>query len=234
MRGRFYDKAIKKKAEKLRSERKSYREITKLLEIPKSTLSEWLGKKYPGLFNRKAQLLHLARVRPLAIAAKKAVAIRQKAALREKVHREISAYPWRQTGFLKSILAALYWAEGAKHKGVSGLKFVNTDPKLALFYITLLRKCYKLDEAKFRIRVHLHYYHNITAARNFWSELLQIPLGQFGRIYIKKRSKTKRFRQNFKGICLISYLDSAIRKELLEIAFQLQENLSKRNDIKSP
>ncbi|MDP3758171.1 MAG: hypothetical protein Q8Q86_00475, partial [Candidatus Daviesbacteria bacterium] len=89
----------------------------------------------------------------------------------------------------------------------------------------LLRKCYKIDEEKLRIRLHLHYYHRIKTAKKFWSDLLKIPLDKFGKIYIKKRSKRKRFRKNFMGICFINYLDSNVRKEVLEIGYQLQKIL---------
>jgi hypothetical protein len=125
------------------------------------------------------------------------------------------------------MLAMLYSAEGARHKGVSGLKFANTDPKMAQLYVILLRKCYKLDETKFRIFLHLHYYHDIKKSRNFWSKSLNVPLNQFGKVYIKKRSKTKRFRKNFMGICFISYLDSNIRKEVMEIFEQLYLSMVK-------
>ena len=125
------------------------------------------------------------------------------------------------------MLAMLYSAEGARHKGVSGLKFANTDPKMAQLYITLLRKCYKLDESRFRIRLHLHYYHSIKKSKKIWSKLLNVPLDQFSKPYIKKRSKTKKFRKNFIGICFISYLDSNIRREIMEIFSQLHFFIAK-------
>lgn len=221
MRGRIYGENIKKKAEKLRASGKTYKEIRDLLNIPKSTLSNWLSKKFSGVFSKEKQLSHLAKIRPLAADAKKREREEKQTILRKKVSKEAKTYPLNNIGLLKSVLSALYWAEGAKHKGVSGLKFVNTDPKLAKFYITILRKCYKLDEVKFRIRLHLHYYHGIREAKKFWSNLLNIPLNQFTGVYVKKRSRKKRFRKNFMGICFINYLDSNIRKELLELANQL-------------
>ncbi len=219
-------KGAHKKAEKLRAGGKSYREIKTLLGVPKSTLSNWLSKKYPFAFTREEQLKHLSKIRPLAIAQKKREQDILANKLSRKVTLEIKTYPLDNIGFYKTVLAALYWAEGAKHKGVSGLKFANTDPRLALFYISLLRKCYPTNPSKFRVRLHLHHYHKPKAAIKFWSELLTIPTAQFGKIYIKKRSKTKRFRKNFNGICFIAYLDSNIRKELLEIIHQIQTTTS--------
>jgi len=221
MRGCVYGENLKKKAEKLRASGKTYKEIRDLLNIPKSTLSNWFSKKFSGIFDREKQLSHLAKIRPLAADAKKREKEKKQAILIKKISKEVKNYPLKNIGLLKSILSALYWAEGAKHEGVSGLRFVNTDPKLAKFYIALLRKCYKLDEAKFKIRLHLHYYHGIREAKKFWSDLLNIPLNQFTGIFIKKRSRKKRFRKNFMGICFINYSDSNIRKELLELTNQL-------------
>ena len=220
----LYDKNTRETASRLRKQSNSYGYISEKLKIPKSTLSNWLAKKHKNIFNKKAQLLHLSKIRPLAIEAKKIKNLKLETILKKKISDEIKNYPIKNLGLWKSMLAMLYWAEGAKYKGVSGLKFVNTDPKLILFYITLLRKCFNIDESRFRVRLHLHYYHNIKNAKNFWSGLTKIPLQQFGSIYIKRRSQTKHFRQNFMGICFISYLDSNIRRELLELANQLQES----------
>jgi len=225
MRGDIYDNKIKKEAKHLRATGKTYSEIKLLLNIPKSTLSNWLSKKYSGVFNKKAQLIHLSKIRPIAAAAKKKRSEIKKEILREKIAKEIKSYPLNHQGFLKSILAILYLAEGAKYEGVSGLKFVNTDPNLSQFYINLLRTCFVIDESRFRIRLHLHYYHKLKKSKEFWSKLLNVPLNQFQSVYIKKRSRKKRFRKNFMGICFINYLDSTIRKELLELANQLQESL---------
>lgn len=117
----------------------------------------------------------------------------------------------------------LYWTEGSKSKNTRGTIFTNTDPNLMLLYITLLRKCYNIEENKFRIWLRIYYYHSIKKVKNFWSKLLNIPLNQFIKNSIKKRGKTKRFRKNFAGICSVRYLDSNIRKELMETGSSLQK-----------
>ncbi len=229
MRGRLYTREIKEKARKLVLAGNTYREIKEILGIPKSTLSVWFGKTIKKPMDRRALLNHLANIRKLAAAAiqkKFDKARREKQNSIEKiVKREIKKFPRDNIVVCKALLAMLYWAEGAKHKGVSGLSFVNTDPALVEFYLNLLRRCYKIDETRFRIRLHLHYYHRIAATKKFWAKLTNIPLRRFGKIYIKRRSKTKRFRKNFMGICFIKYLDSNIREELLELARQLQRSV---------
>ena len=112
----------------------------------------------------------------------------------------------------------LYWAEGAKGEKSGPIKFANTDPALAFLFISLLRSAYLLDEKKFRVRLHLHYYHNHTEAVAYWSNLLRVSKSQFGKIHVKKRSARKRFRKNFAGICFVVYHDTNVRDELTAIA----------------
>lgn len=210
---------------------RSYREVREKLGMPKSTLSTWFGKTLKRPIDKKALLKHLANIRKLAVPAVKnkwrRIREEQDQLVKTKMEKEIKSYPLENVGFYKSLLATLYWAEGAKHKHVSGLNFVNTDPKLLLLYITLLRKCYKINESKFRIRLHIHYYHKIKKVKKFWSKTLNVPLSQFNKSYIKKRSVTKRFRKNFSGICFVKYLDSNLRRELMELNNQLWQTLTK-------
>lgn len=223
MRGKIYSNKIKKEAEILRLKGKTYKEIKEKLNVPKSTLSTWLAKRLNIPFNKSAQLAHLKKIRPLAIEAKRKEKEKQLRIIKEKINKEIITFPMNNLGFYKSILSILYWAEGAKHEKVSGVRFANTDPKLAQLYITLLRKCYDIDEKKFRLRLHIHYYHRTKTVKKFWLRILNIPESQFTSVYIKKRSRAKRFRKNFMGICFINYLDSSIRKEILELGYRLQE-----------
>jgi len=216
MRGNLYLPKVKAKADKFRGEGKSYTEIKALLGIPKSTLSTWFSEKY-AVHTKELQLAHLARIRPIA---------RQSVIKRiEKRSREIDS---TVQGILKEIkfdsstaklvLGLLYWAEGSKHSAVSGLIFVNTDPVMMKLFVELLRYSYKLDEGKFRIRIHLHYYHERKRLTKFWSEWLNIPEEYFAKPYLKPRSKTKRFRKNSKGICLLRYGNSNIRREIMALS----------------
>lgn len=198
---------------------KTYPEIREKFLIPKSTLSVWFknaGKKP----DRTRQLEHLKRIRPIAAATihrKKEARVALATGIAEK---ELQRVPLRNKSVQKALLAMLYWAEGAK-SDMTGLRFVNTDPVLAKLYISLLRSTYSLDESRLRIRLHVHYYHRHREAIAFWSELLDVPSSQFGKIYVKKRSVLKRFRKNFQGICFINYFDGAIRRELLSLGQQI-------------
>lgn len=218
MAGIRHPKAIRAKVLKMGLSGKTYTEIRAVYPIPKSTLSFWFKRaNSPRALDRTRMLEHLARVRPLGL---KTIMERRQAWITEAKRvgsKEADCFPLSNITALKGLLAMLYWAEGTKSEKVHGLAFVNTDPQLMHLYVSLLRSTYAIDEKRFRVRLHLHYYHSHREAIAFWSKLLHIPASQFGKIYVKKRSKSKRFRKNFQGICFVNYPNSAARVEILAL-----------------
>lgn len=235
MRRKFYTQKDKKKVKQLLLTGRSYSEIKKLLGIPKSTISTWFGKILKRPISKHVRREHFARIHELASIALKNKYKRKREeetqAIKINVEKELKHYPFENFGFYKTMLAMLYWAEGDKSEKVAGTKFANTDPYLTSLYITLFRKCYNINESKFRIRLYVHYYHSVKKVKNFWSKILNVPQNQFTKTYIKKRGRTKRFRKNFAGICFIYYGDSKIRKELLEIGRALQRKVTKNAPV---
>lgn len=231
MRGKFYTQKDKERVKQLLVNGESYSEVGKHLGVPKSTISTWFGKTLKRPIDKRTRRKHFDRIHKLAsIALKKKWERKRKEEARlikMKIEKELASYPLENMSVYKSLLAMLYWAEGDKAK----LKFANTDPNLAKLYLTLLRKCYNIDETKLKIGLYVHYYHSIKKVKNFWSKVLNVSLVQFNKIYIKKRSKTKRFRKNFAGICFIYYGDSNIRKELLELGSALQKIIIKNAPV---
>lgn len=225
----MYSADTKKKAEQLRARGVPYSKLTEKFGVPKSTLSYWFSEKYEHIYNTEARLKHLAKSRPKALAAIQERIRKNNDFIKLKVKREIKKYPLGNIGLQKSVLASLYWAEGSKHSKVTGLKFANSDPKLAQFFIELLRKSFPIDNKKFRLGIYLHYYHNERECKKFWSKTLEIPESQFWKTYWKKRSKRKKFRKNFMGVCFIYYSDSNIRKEIMEICDQMHRILCPRS-----
>lgn len=218
---------LKSRVAKLRSTGKTYAEIQKVFSIPKSTLSVWLGKRYRGVFDRNAQLEHLKRARLIAARILRERKIQRDSISEAKGIDAARLLPLQDVGFRKSLLAMLYWAEGSKHKKASGLTFTNTDPRLAVLYITLLRSCFLIDEKRLRIRLHVHHYHNKKEAVRFWSQLLHVSPDQFGKLHVKKRSTRRKFRRNFMGICFISYGNTSMLKEVLAFGYAIQDLINK-------
>ena len=170
MRGLIYSEEEKEKVKQAILSGKSYKEITEFLGVPKSTTSTWFGKTLRRPETHEEMLNRLREIRKLSsIKIKnkwKKIRQDEDSLITKMVQKELPTYPFDNIGFYKSMLSMLYWAEGTKSG--SGLHFVNTDPDLMKFFLKLLRKCYNIDEKKLHARLHLHYYHKVKRARNFW------------------------------------------------------------------
>ena len=121
------------------------------------------------------------------------------------------------------MLALLYWAEGSKGRSI--VCFANTDPKLIKLFVTLLRSSFELDESKFRVRVHIHHYHDEEKVKKYWSDLTNIPLSLFNKTYHKQRSKEKTFRTNIGGICFIKYNSVYLQERIMQYAYKVADKL---------
>lgn len=218
-------KSLREKAILLRKKGKTYSEITRLLNqsIAQSTLSYWMKnvqlsrvaeerrKKYTlGLFRRSQR---------------RAVEVNRKK--RETYLRSVRNRNAYFSGMLdhnvgKIILAMLYFGEGAKKKG--RLLFGNSDAIMVRMFLTLLRKCYEIDEGKFRCTVQCRADQNIHALEQFWSRVTKIPLSRFYPAQVDPRTIGKKTKKpNYKGVCRIDYFSSDIFYDLMAIAEILAE-----------
>lgn len=219
---------IKSEAKKLRAKGCTYSQITTRLGVPKSTLNNWFRGLPPSPNQHpRAYSLRIKKIQQMGARANQIKKEERVVELQRDVAARLKMFPYEDVEILAGLLAMLYWAEGTKGS-VGGLVFANTDPRLALLFITLLRKCFPIDESRVRIRLHLHHYHNEKDAKRYWSDLLQVPEEQFGKIYWKERSKTRKFRQNFQGICFIIYNDIAIKRRILFTAQELGSHINMR------
>jgi hypothetical protein len=221
-----YNKKEKIEIEKLRRNGMSYAQIYELRRVPKSTLSTWFGGQYKSPYQSKeSQFAHLEKARQVAVIKRNAVREQKLREVKERAIREIERECLNGKFNKKALLSLLYWAEGTKSEKHWGVKFANTDPELCRLYIKLLRESFPIDEGRIFVQLYLHYYHPIRKTRKFWSQLLNVPINQFSKVYIKKRSKTKRFRKNFMGICFINYKSNDLKKEIMEFAYAIKDRI---------
>jgi len=79
----------------------------------------------------------------------------------------------------KVALITLYLGEGSKNSARSSLTFGNSDPKVIDLFLTLVRKCYKIDETKFRCTIQCRADQDIKALENFGAGPLKPPRAGF-------------------------------------------------------
>src|SRR3989338_4011029 len=93
------------------------------------------------------------------------------------------------------ILAALYWGEGNKTE----LDLINSDPQLVRVFITCLRDIgVRPDD----LRVSLRLYEDIPRKKAllFWSQVVSVPVSQFGRIDVLAGKKEGKLQY---GMCRV-------------------------------
>ncbi|MFA5000574.1 MAG: helix-turn-helix domain-containing protein [Patescibacteria group bacterium] len=169
---------------KLRKNGKSYNQISKSLNIPKSTLSVWL--KDLKISNHAQQKIK-SRVNATAI-AKLIARNKQQTIIAERSHQQIRRAAEKEAKklllnplFLSGI--SLYWAEGYK-QGAFGSKwksidFANSDPQMIKLMVLFFVKFLNIEKNKIKIQIMLHDQKDTEKATNFWHITTGIPKENF-------------------------------------------------------
>jgi len=213
---------LKREAIKLRKEEKTYSEIRQILKktIPKSTLSYWC-RNIPLPFGYQKRIkayniFNLNKARKIALAVHKIK--------REQYLKSVSARVQHLPKILKNkdvakiALAILYLGEGSKTQRGS-LMFGNSDPVIIELFLRLLRKCYAVDESKFRCTLQCRADQDINNLEKFWSKITKIHLRQFYKARVDPRTINKPSKKlDYKGVCRIDYFSADIFTELRKIA----------------
>ena len=107
----------------------------------------------------------------------------------------------------------LYWAEGGKT--ARQVDFTNSNPKMVLLMMQWFRKVCHVDNSRFRIMLHLHAGQKEVALKSFWSSLLDVPLEQFHKSYIKKEGTGYRKNILYSGTVKIRICDGNLLQKIL-------------------
>lgn len=204
-------KEIEKQAKKLRKEGYSFREISILFNISKSTASLWCRNE---ALDKQAKA-RIKRLGDIGREKGKLTAIKKRKAELMLIDKNCSVLNDRTYNIndYKLFLALLYWGEGGKTK--NRFRFTNSDPKMMKSFLCLLRKAFFINEKKLYARIHLHEYHNQDEMINFWSSITGIEKNKLS-VYNKPHTGiNKKF--GYKGCVTVSYGDSRIFKEIFII-----------------
>ena len=109
---------------------------------------------------------------------------------------------------------AMYFAEGAK--GDKNVSFTNTDPKAIKFIVGWLRNFCNVPKMKFRASLYLHDNLNEKKAKQFWSKLTKIPLGQFRKSYIVRNNPNRlRKVRHIYGVLKITVSNANLHRKIM-------------------
>jgi hypothetical protein len=108
---------------------------------------------------------------------------------------------------------ALYAGEGAKGDG--RLRFVNSDPRMVMFFCAWLRHFYEIDESRLRLALYLHQGLDLAAAMAYWSALTGIPETQFTKPYRAVPDPSIRHAKHVHGCVAVGYSCSATHRSVM-------------------
>lgn len=175
---------LKAKAIKLRKKGWSYGEIKKEINVSKSTLSYWLKiiPLTPGLKKRfyTARVLNLARGRCSQKERRKKEIAKIIKEAEEEISLPLSFETYRLFG------AALYWAEGKKTEHFA---ITNSDPYFVVFIVHWFKKMFGVAPQNLKARLNIYSQQNELKLKEFWSQLTDIPLENFGESFVKPANK---------------------------------------------
>lgn len=220
MKSKFY--SLKPKVINLRKSGKTYGEIIKVIgqSIPKSTLSDWCRNIY---LNSKQRKKIEKKVKDNC-AKGMAVAWVVNKERRQKYLNSIVERNKHLSKILKNkdvckvALSMLYLGEGTKGLTRGSLRVGNSDPFVIDLFLNLMRKCYKIDEKKFRCTVLCRADQNIKKLETYWSDITKIPLSQFYKARIDPRTIGKPTKKlDYKGVCVIDYFSADLFLDLMQI-----------------
>lgn len=175
---------LRERAQTLRKEGLSYKEIKEKIGVSKGTLSLWL--KGVRLSPEHRRRLYTKQIEILSRGA-----MSQK----ERRAREVDGIIKKATGEIilpissetyKLFGVALYWAEGNKGKN---FEITNSDPYLIAFMVDWLKTIFDRPPTNLKARLNIYSQQNDIALKTFWSDLTGIPLTNFGKSYIKPANK---------------------------------------------
>ncbi len=188
--------AEKKKARKLRKQGKSYSEILKEVDAAKSTISRWC--KDIVLTDEQIERLR----NKSTVGARKGglIAARSKRLNRIKRTKKLLRAGKAKVGGLtkrERFIAGIGLYLGDGNKGDSKVGFSNSNPNIISFMVNWFREFCEVSNSRYRGQVWIHENQNEKIAREFWSEVTDIPVSQFKKSYIVKNKKdSKKVRKN--------------------------------------
>lgn len=214
----------KERAVSMRRAKKSYREISAALGIPKGTLSGWFnGEAWSAAIAREldAATRPMHRARIAAMARARSVKF---AALRAEARREARVrFPklFRSPLFVAGL--ALFWGEGERNVERGRVRVPNVDPDLLVAFTRFLVECAGVPRE--RIRPWILLYPDLDAVRclRYWSKVLDVPSQQFQRAQVIAGRSTRR-RLPY-GVCTVYVSDRLLRERIDEWMHCLREAL---------
>ena len=179
----MHNSSVREKALELRRRGFSYKYISSKTRLSKATLSGWLAE-IPYRPNEETVL---------AFGKARAAASARRAELRQQSIEEIRKTTVKEVGKMSQrdlfmFGLGLYMGEGCKTNGQ--IRLMNSDLRIILAGIAWFRML-GVRERQIKIRLHLYPDSDVKQSLQFWSHTTSIPLSQFQKHQIDRRTDKK-------------------------------------------
>lgn len=173
-------KSEKEKAVTLRKKGYSYNLIAEKVQVSKSTLHHWLAE-IPYTPNDEVKR-RIGEARARSGEAKHIIKLESFKKARMLAKSDVKAISHRDLFMLG---LALYIGEGEKNDTVG---VINSDVNVILFTIKWLKEHYEVKNENLTLAIHCYPDNNTATCLQYWSDVTGIPLSQFGKTQVDRRS----------------------------------------------
>ena len=196
-------KAERIQARELRKQGYSLKEIARKLNVAKSSVSIWCRDIKLTDEQKKRMIDRTDAVRDHAKGAR---ANKLKWRKKREAFQEQGREQARHGDWLHLAGCMLYWAEGAKKRGVT--HFANSDPNMIELFMRFLRESLNVPEHKLRIRILCYLGQGLTQEEieNYWLNLLNLDRDRMQEtgVNVRPSSSKQKGRILKYGVCHIS------------------------------
>lgn len=198
----------------LRRAGNSYGEISKKLNVPKSTMHYWFRDLS---WSKQIKITRIKQNRVLAKKNIEIIAAAQKVRW-EKWRQSYQKEAERQFSQLKNytlfiIGIMLYWGEGDHGKKNNQVRLINTDPRMMYIFKRFLQKICLVSRDKMKVTLFIYSDLDEKTCKAFWSSYVKLPDKQFYKTQILiGRHSTKRTSY---GMCALSVNSQGLKEKLL-------------------
>jgi len=179
---------------KLRRKGKSIIDISKKIDVSKSTVSVWCR----DIKLTKEQIENLRQRKIKGGYAGRMKGARMQYERRIKKIKDYEKKGVKEIGKLSDrdlLIAglALYWGEGSKK--TRRVSFSNSDPKIIKFIIKILRKVFKIKKDRLSAYIGINRIHKdrVEEVEDYWSKITGISRNQFTKTTLIKSKNKKRY-----------------------------------------
>jgi hypothetical protein len=117
----------------------------------------------------------------------------------------------------------LYWAEG--NKTYNTVDLANSDEKMILLFLKMLRNIYRVDEKRLRVLVYCYANQNYQQLIKYWMKKLNLPKDQFIKPFVRRDFQKDKINKMPHGLVHIRYNDKRLLMKIMDEIGIIANNL---------